>query len=59
MEDVEDEEYTAPGELTLVVRRDLSVMRTIKGIPLKLQVILCTFIEAQSQEVEPKRCNLF
>ena len=25
MEDVEDEEYTAPGELTLVVRRALSV----------------------------------
>ena len=26
------------------------VMRTIKGIPLKLQVILCTFMEAQLQE---------
>ena len=28
------------------------VMRTIKGIPLKLQVILCTLLEAQLQEVE-------
>ena len=34
------------------------VMRTIKGIPLKLQVILCTFMEAQLQELEPKRCKL-
>ena len=32
-------------------------MRTIKGIPLKLQVILCTFMEAQLQGLEPKRCK--
>ena len=34
------------------------MMRTIKGISLKLQVILCIFIEAQLQEIEPKRCKL-
>ena len=33
-------------------------MRPIKGIPLKLQVILCTFIEVQLQELEPKRCEI-
>ena len=33
-------------------------MGTIKGIPLKLQVILCTFIEAKLQELEQKRCKL-
>ena len=36
----------------------VNLMRTIKGIPLKLQVILCTFMEAQLQEQEPKRCKL-
>ena len=34
------------------------LMRTIKGIPLKLQVILGTFMEAQLQDLEPKRCKL-
>ena len=34
------------------------LMRTIKGIPLKLQVILGTFMEAQLQDQEPKRCTL-
>ena len=44
----------------LILRQPMIVllMRTIKGMPLKLQVILCTFMEAQLQELEPKRCKL-
>ncbi|KAH9744256.1 hypothetical protein KPL70_003624 [Citrus sinensis] len=40
----------------ILLRRG-GMMRTIKGIPLKVQVILCTFMEAQLQEQEPKRCK--
>ena len=57
---VEDREATMARFLNGLNREiaDKVVIRTIKGIPLKVQVILCTFMETQLQEQEPKRCKL-